>query len=503
MVGKVIKLKTAADTIAGSGKASSEPPLIKKISDALDKLPARILPDAVCNDGRAPGARRARNLPPFHKRTHAPTAPLAETVFCIGRRGGKDRATSATAAYIAGLCDHSGVLVPGERAVLTVLAPDTRQATVQLDYIEGAFRSSPILAQRVLSRTADTLELDNRVSIEVRSASFRRIRGVTSIAVIATEAAFWLSEESSNPDTEILNAIRPSLLTTQGPLIIITSPYARRGEVWTLYDRSYGKDNPDTLVVQGSSLDFNPTLSPNLIESAYARDPAFAAAEYGGQFRTDIESFITVEALRACIEPGVLERPYDRRRAYFAFTDPSGGSSDSFVMVIGHTEGDQVVIDLLRERRSPFEPERVVDEFADALMSYRISQVTGDAYGGEWPREQFKKRGISYGLSTKSKSKLYLDMLPQINSRKVTLLDSDRMLHQFVGLERKTRWGGKDSVDHPPGGHDDVANAVAGAASLANRGSDLWSRLVDAALTDSVKPAWPAPKKKEPSDGNN
>jgi hypothetical protein len=90
-----------------------------------------------------------------------------------------------------------------------------------------------------------------------------------------------------------------------------------------------------------------------------------------------------------------------------------------------------------------------------------------------------------------------------VNSKQVVLLDSDRMVRQFVGLERRTNWGGRDSIDHAPGSKDDVANGVAGVASLANRGSDLWSRLVDAALTDAVKPAWPVPKKQEPTNGSN
>jgi hypothetical protein len=34
-------------------------------------------------------------------------------------------------------------------------------------------------------------------------------------------------------------------------------------------------------------------------------------------------------------------------------------------------------------------------------------------------------------------------------------------------LERRTARGGKDSIDHSPGQHDDVANAVAGALVLA------------------------------------
>jgi hypothetical protein len=41
-----------------------------------------------------------------------------------------------------------------------------------------------------------------------------------------------------------------------------------------------------------------------------------------------------------------------------------------------------------------------------------------------------------------------------------------------VSLERRTARGGRDTIDHPPGGHDDVANAVAGACTLAIGKSD-------------------------------
>jgi hypothetical protein len=40
-----------------------------------------------------------------------------------------------------------------------------------------------------------------------------------------------------------------------------------------------------------------------------------------------------------------------------------------------------------------------------------------------------------------------------------------------VGLERRTARGGRDSIDHAPGAHDDLANAVAGLAAVAKRGS--------------------------------
>jgi hypothetical protein len=52
---------------------------------------------------------------------------------------------------------------------------------------------------------------------------------------VADEIAFWQAEDgSANPDTEILRAVRPTLLTTHGPLIAISSPYAAllHGGAW-------------------------------------------------------------------------------------------------------------------------------------------------------------------------------------------------------------------------------------------------------------------------------
>jgi len=47
------------------------------------------------------------------------------------------------------------------------------------------------------------------------------------------------------------------------------------------------------------------------------------------------------------------------------------------------------------------------------------------------------------------------------------LLDVPRLASQLCGLERRTARGGKDSIDHGPGAHDDLANAAAGALLLA------------------------------------
>ena len=132
-------------------------------------------------------------------------------------------------------------------------------------------------------------------------------------------------------------------------------------------------------------------------------------------------------------------------------------------LAIAHREGETKILDVIRERKPPFSPEAVVEEFASLIRSYRCSKVYGDRYGGEWPREQFSKRSVFYEPAEKPKSELYRDLLPLINSGAVEILDNERLIAQLVSLERRTSRGGKESIDHAPGALDDVANAVAGA----------------------------------------
>jgi hypothetical protein len=253
---------------------------------------------------------------------------------------------------------------------------------------------------------------------------------------------------------------------------MISSPYARRGELWRTYQKHFGKSgDPLILVAQGASRTFNPTLPERVVTRALERDEAAASAEYLAQFRRDIESFVSVEAVRACVSQGLFERSYESAKSYLAFVDPSGGSADSMTLCVGHTDfaRQTVVVDCLREVKPPFSPESVVEDFSRVLKNYHIATIVGDRYAGEWPREQFAKCGATYEASAKPKSELYGDLLPLINSNRIELLDHPKAVNQLCGLERRTARGGKDSIDHAPGTHDDVANAVAGLASLANR----------------------------------
>jgi len=380
-----------------------------------------------------------------------------------GRRAGKSFILALIAVYLACFFNYRQYLSPGERGTILVIATDRKQARTIFRYVRALLTRVSMLSRLIERETADTFDLNNSVSIEISTASFRSTRGYTLVACLCDELAFWMSEETANPDVEVLNAIRPGMSTIPNAMLLCaSSPYARRGALWDAYRRHFAKDNDPILVWQAETRVMNPTVPQSVIDDALELDPAAASAEYLAEFRIDVEAFISNEAVDACISLGVLERPYLSGTYYKAFIDPSGGSADSMTLAIGHREGDQCVVDAVRERRPPFSPESVVAEFASLMKAYGISRVTGDRYAGEFAREPFKKAGITYDISDRPKSDLYRDLLPVINSKRVDLLDHPRLLTQLSSLERRTARSGRDSIDHPPGGHDDLANVVAG-----------------------------------------
>ena len=123
------------------------------------------------------------------------------------------------------------------------------------------------------------------------------------------------------------------------------SPYARRGALWDAYRKYYGKDDASVLVWRAPTVVMNPSVPRGVIEEAFEADPASAAAEYGAEFRTDVETFVSREAIEACVSFGVRERPPVLDEYYIGVRRSGGGSADAMTLAVGHrqltTDGDR------------------------------------------------------------------------------------------------------------------------------------------------------------------
>jgi Terminase large subunit, T4likevirus-type, N-terminal len=405
--------------------------------------------------GRAPPGRRVREL-----------------WAVAGRRCGKSRVASALACFLALFVKHK--LAHGERGMVLVLAASIEQAKAVFSYALAFLRASPVLEKEVDECTANEIRLKNGVIIAIHSNSFRTIRGRTLLAAIFDEVSFWRDETSSQPDIETYRAALPSLVTTDGMLVGISTPYRKIGLLHQKHRDHFGKDDNGVLVVSGGTKVFNPSISDAVISAQRAADPEAADAEWDAEFRRDISGYLDDATIEAAIDYGrPLELPPRANVVYKAFVDASGGRSDHYTLAVGHKQDGRFVIDCITGRPPPFDPGCTTRELAEVVKRYHCHAVAGDNYSAEWVQRAWQQTNISYTVSELNKSAIYIEVLPLFTQGLVSLPDHPRLLRELRLLERRTHRSGKDSVFHSSrGGTDDYSNAVCGLLyNLSKRGS--------------------------------
>lgn len=410
--------------------------------------------------------------------TKLPKRGFKTALFLTGRRSGKSRIASVIGAFEAALSGREKFLAAGEFGMVPILAPTAKQGRVIKSYIRSIFAQTPLLQNEIIKESAEGFRLRNKVQIEILVGDWKTVRGYSCLAVLCDEICFFgLDAESKiKSDTELVRAVQPSLSTTKGRLICISSPYARRGWAYRQYKKN--QDNPDscsTLVWNCDSRTMNPTLSKTIVKNAMEEDRAAALAEYGGQFRDDVVIFLPLETIEACVKRGRLELMCRADVKYTGFIDVSGGRNDDAAFAIGHQDSDnkRIIVDYIKRFRSPHDPNEVIRLMCEQLQKYNIRSVTGDAYSAEFVCQAFKCNGIRYEKCKLPKSGLYLEIIGRICSHEIELLDDKVSINQFANLERRTRSGGKDIICHPQGQHDDSANVISGLAYSITSGVNL------------------------------
>jgi hypothetical protein len=363
-------------------------------------------------------------------------------------------------------------LFPGEHGAVICLACDKAQAGIVFDYIKGLFEEVPALRALVKLKGigAETIELKNRVTVAVHANSSRAVRGRRIIAAIFDEAAFFRSDEFANPDTELDAAVSPSLARTPGSIkIIISSVHKRSGLLYQKWVDHYGKDDEDTLVIAGTTLQFNPLFDAKIIERDIAKDPERYGAEYLSRWRDDISTFLPHAVLTDATDKGVVQRRPVTGVNYTGAVDAAGGrGADAFTVAIAHRELDEtVVLDLVQEWKPPFSASEAISAIASILREYNVTDVSGDAFGFDLAREAFARNGgIRYHKSERNRSAVYSDLLPLLTSGKVRLLDHKRLFDELGSLERRTSPEGRDKIVPGPY-HDDLATSASLALTTA------------------------------------
>src|SRR5262249_55127501 len=165
--------------------------------------------------------------------------------------------------------------------------------------------------------------------------------------------------------------------------------------------------------------------------------------------------------------------PPEERRKYYAFVDMVGGGADDCVLAIGHRGDDgRAIVDLVEKQTGDapgYNPLAAVAKFVGIVRNYGIKRVVLDGYAGSTFRHAFEHHGGLIGeVRGEGKTVFYEDFEAALNSGEAELLDDAKMQEQFLTLVVRG-----EKVDHLPGDHDDLANAVAGLVWLIRRETRL------------------------------
>jgi len=396
-------------------------------------------------------------------RKKLPKKEFKEAYMICGRRGGKSYIAALIAVYLALFGQFEQYLSPGETGYIFCFGTDKRQAKIILDFCKAFLSLFPDAIEPDGILTWE-IRLRKKINISVKTGNYKAGRGFSTCAIILDELAFYRSEESVNPAEELVNSLLPGLLPN-GLLLGLSTPYSKWGYLYEIFKNYYAKEQDDILVFKGSTLLMNPTYQESIIKRLIKRDRAKMTSEYMAEFRADIEAFLSEDLIDKSMKEGYFEKLPKPSIIYEAFTDSSGGrGQDSFTLGIAHQQDGIVTVDKVVEAKPPFNPEQITKYFSEILKKYRCWKVQGDRYAAGFVADNFRKEGIVYKEFELTKSELYIESQGMFTMEKIKLPKDDKLKTQLLCLERKTRSGGKDSVDHPTGGHDDCCNAALGSA---------------------------------------
>jgi hypothetical protein len=419
--------------------------------------------------------------------------PYGEVTVLAGARSGKDsRIAAPVLLYEALYGGHAERLGRGETAMIPCVAQDARAAKIAFQYLRDYLTTSPELEGAVDEVLASEVRLTNRVTLATFACTLRGLRGWSIAAAVLDELGFFRLEGQADSDVEIQTSVRRGMLNFPAPrLVKISTPYLKAGILYEDWRDAYGKDNPDRLVWVAPSVLMNPTLSDARMERERRLDPQRFAREYEAVWQDDLAAFLPGAWVEAAVVSGRHELPAVQGIAYGAAVDASGGSGrDAFTLAIVHTEGKgterRVVQDVMKawkgDRSGSVDLEGIVAEAAAELRRYGVRKVHGDRYSAQWVRQAFSRHGIQYADpeirgTYVDRSRAYLESESLFAQGRIALLDHPALVRELRGLEKRLKPGGRATVDHPQAGHDDHANALALAATMATQ------RLGDSGVT--------------------
>jgi hypothetical protein len=259
---------------------------------------------------------------------------LRTVVIRKGRRSGMTACAGLVAAWCGTVLAprFRARLLPGEEFAITLVATSREQAGVALGFVRRFLMASPMLAEQVVSETADSLSLAGGCLVEAVPCSARSSRGRANGVVVLDEAAHMVDSLGNASLPALLDALTPPLAQfgTLGLLLVISTPLDASGPFFELEQQAASGQFEDMAALHLPTLEAMPELAAEA-ERERARNPRRYHREWEGLFTSGEES-LPLEIYDQCVDPRYVPA-YGDPQQLAVFALDGAVSSDAMALV--------------------------------------------------------------------------------------------------------------------------------------------------------------------------
>jgi hypothetical protein len=179
----------------------------------------------------------------------------------------------------------------GEDFRIALVATSREQATLLLRFIKRSLKQSPMLAEQIVSETADSITLVGGCQIVASVCSARAHRGCPNALVIIDEAAHYVETEGDMSLSSLLDALRPSQAQfgELALLLAISTPLDANGAFYELDRQAATGKFSDIAALHLPTIIAKPDLELE-VERARLWNPRSYEREYMGNYASGEES---------------------------------------------------------------------------------------------------------------------------------------------------------------------------------------------------------------------
>ena len=436
-------------------------------------------------------------------------------ILAWGRRSGKSTLSACISNYemykLLKRGDPAKFYDQNPGAVVSILnvAPTDDQASVVFEMTQTMAMRCPYIKDRSLHQSMTYFDLQTDVDLNMYGkpraslmsvsggCSSNALRGQNAIVIIMDEMAHFIDNNGRFSGSEVYNALEPSRLTfrSDGKVICISSPYAKFGKFYELWQESF-QNTEMTLAFKMYSSMVNPTKCPTeILKSARKSDRTKFMCEYGGEFSDTITAWIEDEAeYKQCV---VNRQPTGRgvHDVSYFFGIDLGFKNDGSAVSIVHKENNKIVLDysnvwysgssdVWEDDKSIYRPcnkfatmdlirmSDIVEEIKELVKWFPAKGGVFDQHNGYALAELFLKEHLQQfemeNFSDTTNSEVYQLAKRLYAEQLLEIYDHPILTKEMLTLEAEKRSRDKVIVRAPvrKGAHDDISDSFVRAVWL-------------------------------------